>query len=205
MAKKAVPVSRNIPVPTGRRKAYRLRRRHYLGRDDLIGLESVHPATQLEEENKELLAQVNSLTDRLLRARADFENFRKRTLRERDELMQTAQADLVTQLLPVLDTFELALSSSGSTTDTSALLQGIEMIQTQLLAALNALGLDKIKAEEEIFNPHLHEAVGVEEKPGLKENTVVEVLRPGYRLGVKILRPAMVKVNKLKSTRKQGK
>jgi molecular chaperone GrpE len=206
MSKEATPVSRQIPIPSDRRRAYRLRRRHYRERYDLIGLEFVDQAPQLEQEKQKLTAQVNTLSERLLRVRADFENFRKRTARERNELVQLAHADLVAQLLPVLDNFELALSSSAAaTTDASALLEGVQMIQSQLLTALGALGLEKIKAEGEIFNPHLHEAVGVVEASGAKENTVVEVLRPGYMLNVKVLRPAMVKVSRPKPARRKEK
>ena len=207
MSKKATPVSRQIPIPSDRRRAYRLRRRHYVGRYDLIGLEFADQAPQLEQENQKLTAQMNTLSERLLRTRADFENFRKRTVRERDELVQLAHADLVARLLSVLDNFELALSSSAAaTTDANALLEGVQMILSQLLTALGSLGLEKIKAEGEIFNPHLHEAVGVvEEAPGAKENTVVEVLRPGYMLNAKVLRPAMVKVSRPKPARRKEK
>ncbi len=207
MSKKTTPVSRQIPILSDRRRAYRLRRRHYVERHDLIGLEFVDQAPQLEQENQKLTAQMNTLSERLLRTRADFENFRKRTARERDELVQLAHADLVGRLLPVLDNFELALSSSAAaTTDANALLEGVQMIQSQLLTALGSLGLEKIKAEGEIFNPHLHEAVGVvEEAPGAKENTVVEVLRPGYMLNAKVLRPAMVKVSRPKPARRKEK
>ncbi len=205
MSKKTTPVSRQIPIQLDRRRAYRLRRRHYLERYDPIGLEFADQAPQLEQENQKLMAQVNTLSERLLRTRADFENFRKRTARERDELVQLAHADLVAQLLPVLDNFELALSSSAAATDASALLEGVQMIQSQLLTALGALGLEKIKAEGEIFNPHLHEAVGVMEASGAKENTVVEVLRPGYMLKRKVLRPAMVKVSRPKPARRKEK
>jgi molecular chaperone GrpE len=106
----------------------------------------------------------------------------------------------------VLDNFELALSSSAAaTTDANALLEGVQMIQSQLLTALGSLGLKKIEAEGEIFNPHLHEAVGVVEASGAKENTVVEVLRPGYMLNAKVLRPAMVKVSRPKPARRKEK
>ena len=206
MSKKTTPVSRQIPIPSDRRRAYRLRRRHYVERYDLIGLEFVDQAPQLEQENQKLTAQMNTLSERLLRTRADFENFRKRTARERDELVQLAHADLVGRLLPVLDNFELALSSSAAaTTDANALLEGVQMILSQLLTALGSLGLEKIKAEGEIFNPHLHEAVGVVEASGAKENTVVEVLRPGYMLNAKVLRPAMVKVSRPKPARRKEK
>lgn len=206
MSKKATPVSRQIPIPSDRRRAYRLRRRHYLGRYDLIGLEFADQTPQLEQENQKLMDQVNTLSERLLRTRADFENFRKRTARERDELVQLAHADLVAQLLSVLDNFELALSSSATaTTDANALLEGVQMIQSQLLTALGSLGLEKIKAEGEMFNPHLHEAVGVVEASGAKENTVAEVLRPGYMLKTKVLRPAMVKVSRPKPARRKEK
>ncbi len=205
MSKKTTPVSRQIPIPSDRRRAYRLRRRHYVERYDLIGLEFADQAPQLEQENQKLMDQVKTLSERLLRTRADFENFRKRTARERNELVQLAHADLVAQLLSVLDNFELALSSSAAATDASALLEGVQMIQSQLLTALGTLGLEKIKAEGEMFNPHLHEAVGVVEASGAKENTVAEVLRPGYMLKTKVLRPAMVKVSRPKPARRKEK
>lgn len=205
MAKKAAPILQQMPIPSDRRRAYRLRRYHYMERYDLVGLESMHLESQLEQENKKLKAQADVLHERLVRARADFENFRKRTSRERSELVEFANADLIAQLLPVLDHFGLAISSSAAAADVTALLEGVHMIQGQLLSVLGALGLEQIEAQGETFNPHLHEAVGVEEAPGKKENTVVEVLRPGYKLKAKVLRPAMVKVSKSQAAPKREK
>ena len=148
---------------------------------------AVSPAelTRLENENAEL-------KDRVLRARADFENFRKRAEREKADHFKYALADFVRELLPVIDNFERALSAK---TDSAAdLLMGVELIYKQLGDVLAKAGLRVIEDSPAPFDPTHHEAVTREENPDVPNHTVTEVLQKGYTLNDRLIRPAMVKV-----------
>lgn len=150
----------------------------------------------------ELLNQVEALTqekvhlyDQLLRRQAEFENFRKRTEREREEVYQRARAEVLLELLPVLDNFDRALSSlEQSGGDAEALHHGVELIHKQLTEALAKLGLQPLDSIGKAFDPHLHEAVTIEQTDEHDENTVIEEFERGYKIGDRLLRPAKVKV-----------
>ncbi|HEY1939861.1 MAG TPA: nucleotide exchange factor GrpE [Candidatus Angelobacter sp.] len=132
------------------------------------------------------------LLDRFARMQADFENFRKRMAREQLDFKKSAVADALTSLLPALDSFELALASTPPTVEEFR--SGMELIQRQLRAALEKLGLETVPAKGERFNPHLHEAVEVVDQPEVADEQVIHQLRRGYRMGDRILRPSMVVV-----------
>lgn len=141
--------------------------------------------TRLRNENAEM-------RDRLLRARADFENFRKRAEREKTEHFKYALVDFVRELLPVIDNFERALSVK---TDSAAdLLMGVELIYKQLGDVLAKMGLTVIEEAPAPFDPTYHDAVASEENPNVPNHTVVEVMQKGYVLNERLIRPAMVKV-----------
>lgn len=129
---------------------------------------------------------------RLQRLQADFENFRKRNAKERVELLNSANSELVGSLLPVLDNFQRALNSQEG----SKFKEGIEMIIKQFKDILEREGLKEIDCLNQPFDPNFHEAVIQVEEDDKPENTVVEVLQTGYTFKDKVLRPAMVKVNK---------
>ena len=142
-----------------------------------------------------LIAEKASLYDRLLRAQAEFENYRKRVERERGELYQRGRDDVLLQFLPVVDNFERALSSlEESEGDADALLRGVELIHKQFKDALSKLGLEAVEAVGQTFDPHVHEAVTTEATDKHKENTVIEEFQRGYKIGDRLLRPAKVKV-----------
>jgi molecular chaperone GrpE len=143
----------------------------------------------------ELERQVEEYRQRLLRAQADFDNFRRRTQREKEELVKFASADLITRLLPVLDNFERAIGASKSSGDFESLAKGVDMIHRQLLQLLEQEGLKPMETVGQPFNPELHEAVMRVESDEHEEGTVVEELQRGYILKDRVIRPAMVKVS----------
>lgn len=130
--------------------------------------------------------------NRLVRMQADFDNYRKRMAREREELVKYAGEQLITALLPVVDNFERALAAKNN--DYQNLLAGVEMIYRQLQDVLTREGLEPIPATGGQFNPELHEAVMREESGDHPENTVIEELRRGFTFKGKVIRAAMVKV-----------
>lgn len=152
--------------------------------------EAQERATKLTEERR-------LLHEQLLRRQAEFENFRKRTDRERSEIALKARADLINEMLPILDNFERALNSVNSPEDAvqEGILTGIRLIHRQFLDCLIGMGLNPIQAVGEPFDPHLHEAVTTEVTADQPENTILEELRRGYKLGDKLIRPSMVKVS----------
>jgi molecular chaperone GrpE len=141
-------------------------------------------------------AEAESYLDDLRRLQADFDNYRKRTLREQTARTASASQALVARLLPVLDNFELAVSAAEQSRDFDGMLKGVEMVLGALREVLEGEGLVKIEAEGKPFDPERHEAVIAVEQEDSDPGTVVGIVRTGYELGGKVLRPAMVKVAK---------
>ena len=141
-------------------------------------------------------AEAESYLDDLRRLQADFDNYRKRTLREQTARTASASQALVARLLPVLDNFELAVSAAEQSRDFDRMLKGVEMVFGELREVLEGEGLVKIEAEGKPFDPERHEAVIAVEQEGAEPGMVVDIVRAGYELGGKVLRPAMVKVAK---------
>ena len=141
-------------------------------------------------------AEAESYLDDLRRLQADFDNYRKRTLREQTARAASASQALVARLLPVLDNFELAVSSAEHSRDFDRMLKGVEMVFGELREVLEGEGLVKIEAEGKPFDPERHEAVIAVEQEDTEPGMVVDIVRTGYELRGKVLRPAMVKVAK---------
>jgi molecular chaperone GrpE len=141
-------------------------------------------------------AEAESYLDDLRRLQAEFDNYRKRMLREQTARVASASQALVARLLPVLDNFELAVSHAEQSRDFDRMLKGVEMVFGELREVLQGEGLVKIEAEGKPFDPERHEAVVAVEQEGAEPGTVVDVVRTGYELRGKVLRPAMVKVAK---------
>jgi|Deesub1362A_J573_1020465.scaffolds.fasta_scaffold00069_66 molecular chaperone GrpE len=139
-------------------------------------------------------ARAEEYYQQLLRLRADFENFRRRTRQEREEWFRQAAEEIVAAMLPVLDNFERALAKPGDSLED--FLTGIRMIHRQLGEILAQQGLERIPGTGEEFDPNLHEAVARVESGEVPENTIIEELRPGYYFKGKVIRPALVKVAK---------
>lgn len=133
--------------------------------------------------------------DDLKRLKAEFENYRKRVVKEQTALVERASQVLVEKLMPVLDNFELALIAADRTKDYEPLVRGVEIVYGELMDLLHKEGLAKIEAVGKPFDPTQHEAVlEVGEGPAEGDPVVAEVVRNGYTLKGKVLRPAMVKV-----------
>ena len=162
--------------------------------DDAAEVE-VDQHAALQAQIDQLTQERSTLLDQLLRRQAEFENYRRRVDRERAETYARSRAEVVLELLPVIDNFERALASlehSGS--DAKSLRQGIELIHRQLNDALAKFGLEPVESVGQAFDPNVHEAVSAEPSSEHEENTVIAEFERGYRLGEKLLRPAKVKV-----------
>ena len=143
----------------------------------------------------ELKREHTELYDRLLRATAEFDNYRKRTERERRETSERVTAALLEDLLPIVDDLERALKAEAGP-GAEAYRTGIEIIYRQLQDLLARRGATPIPAVGTDFDPHVHQAVAYDESPGHRDGEVLEELRRGYKLGDRLLRPAMVRVAK---------
>ena len=135
-------------------------------------------------------AERDEYLDLLQRTKADFENYRKRAIRDQERLVAHAHERLVKELLPVLDDLERALDAAAKHEE-AALVDGVKLVQGALRKALEKEGLAEIEAEGE-FDPHVHEAVLTQPGNGKQSGSVLEVVQRGYRLGDKVVRPARV-------------
>lgn len=154
---------------------------------------------RIEAELKKFEAERADLLDKLARRQADFDNFRKRTERERSETYNRALGEVVRRLLPVMDNLQRALVTErtlevGESAEFKHFLQGVELINRQLGGVVEGLGVEVIPTVGHLFDPHVHEAVSTEERADVDPDTIVQEMQRGYRLGDKLLRPAMVKV-----------
>ncbi|CAH0119642.1 Protein GrpE [Paenibacillus sp. CECT 9249] len=151
--------------------------------------------TEQTNELEQLRALAEENNQRLLRAQADFDNFRKRTLKEKEELAKYASMKLIDQLLPVVDNFERALQAGQDNPEMSSFSKGVDMIFRQFLQVLEQEGLQAMNAVGQPFNPEFHQAIMQVESDDHEEGIVVEEVQKGYMLKDKVLRPAMVKVS----------
>ena len=143
------------------------------------------------EQMEQLAKMVSDASDKYLRLAAEYDNYRKRTTKEKENTYADAKADTVKEFLGVLDNLERGLAQFD---EGDPHRQGMELICRQFLAVLEKLGVTRIEAQGQPFDPQKHDAVMHIEDENVGENTVVEVLQQGYQLGDKILRFAMVKV-----------
>jgi len=162
------------------------------------------PAMMTAEELDELRERAAKADDnwqRLLRATADFENFKKRATREKQDAIKFANESLLQKLVPALDNFDMALAAAqtGQPESAQSLMTGINMVYQQLKSALVEAGLEEIDAAGKAFDPTLHEAVSQKETGDVPEGQVVQQLRKGYKLRERLLRPATVVVAKAPS------
>jgi molecular chaperone GrpE len=145
----------------------------------------------IRAEREKLAAEKTEMYDRLLRKQAEFDNFRRRTERDRSDFLQFAGMDLARELLPVLDDFERALKVECANPNYS---KGIELIYQRLSEILKRMGVEPIEAAGKKFDPNLHEAVVRVPTDDVEDQTVLEEFQRGYNFKGKLLRPAMVKV-----------
>ncbi|MEC0232634.1 nucleotide exchange factor GrpE [Paenibacillus alba] len=168
------------------------------GEQETTAQDSQTEASEEVKEVSELEAarvQAEENYQRLLRVQADFDNFRRRARAEKEDFAKYASLKLIEQLLPIVDNFDRALSSSKETKDFDALVKGLDMTYRGIDQLLTAEGLKSIESVGHPFNPEFHQAVMQVESDEHEEGIVVEELQKGYMLKDKVIRPAMVKVS----------
>ena len=159
--------------------------------------ETVEAPVETVEETAEIPAvdpweeKYNAEHDSFLRLAADYDNFRKRTLKEKEQSYSNGKADAIMKLLPVYDNLERALNQN---TEDTAYKKGVEMTMTQLVAILNGLGVEVFGNVGDAFDPNIHNAVMHTEDENAQENTITQVFQKGFKMGEKIVRFAMVQV-----------
>jgi molecular chaperone GrpE len=151
-------------------------------------------AAQFESDLASLQRERDDLLDTTRRLQADFENYRKRVVREQTSLVERAAERLLEQLLPVLDSFELAVRNLDDSDVDEKVRKGIDLVYAELVAVMERAGLERIDANDAPFDPNEHEAVLQDDGDG--EPHVEDVLRTGWKLKGRVLRPAMVKVTR---------
>lgn len=156
--------------------------------------EAVQEEAALDAEK--LAAELADLNQRFLRVAADFDNYKRRTVQEKEDLVKYSNAKIMGELLPVLDAFQLALKNPGESQEAQNVIKGVEMLYRQIMQVLEQAGMIKIEAVGQPFDPKLHEAIMQVDDDSVPEDTVVEELRAGYVLNERVIRPSMVKVSR---------
>ncbi|HEY5556664.1 nucleotide exchange factor GrpE [Acetobacterium sp.] len=147
-----------------------------------------------EEILKEIVQEDEQVLNRLIRLQADFENFKKRTLKEKAEIYSFAMENLITKLIPVMDNLERAEASfDGAETEGQTYVNGVQMVFKQLKDVLKEEGLAEIDCDKS-FDPNFHHGVAVGEDPEKEDQDILEVFQKGYSFKGKVIRPAMVKI-----------
>ena len=164
-----------------------------------ISVESVEPE-KAEETEEDLLekerSHAKSMEERFLRVNAEFENYKKRIIRENSERLKFFNLDLIKELLPSLDNLERAISHAKSENkDFDSMIEGLEMVNKMTHEVFEKFGVSRLNTVGEVFDPNIHQAVGVVESDSVPENHVVEECLGGYLLHDRIIRPAMVRVS----------
>ncbi|TET47973.1 nucleotide exchange factor GrpE [Candidatus Aerophobetes bacterium] len=155
-----------------------------------------HRLKDVEKELELTDREAREYLDYLGRLKREFKSYKQRTLREEEKLKGSAAEKLIKEFLPILDDFELAIDSAKKSKNFSRFAKGVKMIFNRTREVLKKQGVKPIKAKGEEFNPHLHEAMGMIDSQKYPDNLIVEEMRRGYILNDKVLRPAVVKVNK---------
>lgn len=150
---------------------------------------------KLEEKKKE----AESNFDRLIRLQAEFENYKKRVWKEQQEYFKYSQESLMKDLLPIIDNLDRAIKAAQKSSNTQALLEGVQLIHTQIKDILSKWELKEIEATGQLFDPSRHEALMVVESDTHQENYIVEEIEKGYLLKDRIIRPSKVIVAKKKN------
>ena len=138
---------------------------------------------------------INAINEKYLRLRADFDNYTKRMAREANEIRERAKKTVISEFLPAFDFFQMAMKHAETTNDFQALKQGMDMILNEFGKAFENLGVKELKTVGEQFDPKLHEAVKSEPSETAAEGIIIQQWKPGYTIGDKLLRPAMVVVS----------
>ena len=153
--------------------------------------EEVIPEAMEEQPENEFEKKYNDVNEKYLRTLAEYDNYRKRTIKEKESIYPEAKAVVVEKFLPVLDNFQRAIESAENK---DAFYEGVVMLKKQMDEVLSALGVEEIKAVGEEFNPELHNAVMHVDDEKTGENIIVEEFQKGYKIGDRVIRHSMVKV-----------
>jgi len=149
----------------------------------------------MEKEIESLQAEVEEKQDQYLRTRADFENYKKRVLRDTTRSYQDAMTSVMKIFLSVADDLERALNNKPKGEDLESWLNGLELIQQKLMNQMKNQGVERMVVNPgDEFDPNIHEAITQEEHPDFKEGQIIDVVQPGYRISERVIRPAMVRV-----------
>jgi len=152
------------------------------------------PETTEDGAFNQLQTDIERFRDLALRSQADFDNYRKRSAREKEEAVKFANASLLERLIPIIDNFDLGLAAAGSA-ENSPILAGMSMVGKQLHDFLAEIGVTAIDAAGQTFDPNLHEAIAHENDPKVPEGKVIRQVRKGFKLKDRLLRPANVIVS----------
>lgn len=169
--------------------------------DDLLPEELAEELAELDEEdqpdpNAELIAERDKLRDQLLRTMADFQNFRKRAIQERQQIQRFATEELVRGLLPAMDNFGRTIQAASSGASLDSLVEGVKLVERQIWDSLAARDVVKIDTVGQQFDPEYHEAIGTDVSEELDEGTITVEVESGYKMADRVLRPARVRVAK---------
>ncbi|RJQ41966.1 MAG: nucleotide exchange factor GrpE [Anaerolineaceae bacterium] len=157
------------------------------------------PLKSMEEQLKEiddLKDKVTTYSEGWQRERADFDNYRKRVLRDRDQEKQNLTVEIIKKYLVLHDDLRLALKNAPTGQESKQWVDGIALILKKMQKILEAEGIEPIDAEMDKFNPQFHEAISHEENPDYKSGQIIEVIKPGYKIENRVIRPALVRVAK---------
>lgn len=161
-----------------------------------MGASAIEALAELETQLAAAKAEAAANLDKFMRTAADLENFRRRTMREKDDLRTTATGRVLEDIFPVLDTLALAIQAAKQpNADLKSLVDGVDMVLSQLKTALSNHGLKEINPAGQPFDPHQHEAISHQPSKTVKEENVINVVRTGYSLNGRLLRPASVVVS----------
>ncbi len=149
----------------------------------------------LADEGARLTEELKEMSEKYLRLYAEFDNYKKRINKDKEELLKYGQESLLYELLTVIDNLDLALKHASDEVSTG-LIQGVEITYKELMKTLEKFGLTPVEAEGENFDPSVHHAMSQVERDDVEENIVVEEYRKGYKLKDKVLRPSLVSVSK---------
>ena len=151
---------------------------------------------RIEAKLNEAYGKQDDLQNKYLRVHADLENLKKRAIKEREDAVQRTRSQLISDLLPIIDAFQMGLTEATKHEGASEIVEGFAMAMKQMHSTLDSYGLIVLEPEKDEFDPKFHEAINYEVNNDLEEGTVVKTIRCGYRLGDKLLRPASVILSK---------
>ena len=169
-------------------------------KEDITDQISENENHNLEKKLAEAYGKHDDIQNKYLRVHADLENIKKRSIREREDAVLRTRSQLITDILPVLDAFQMGINEASKEEEEMTYIEGFKMAVKQLESVLGEYGLVLIDPKEESFDPKFHEAIGFEEDNEYEMDIVIKTVRNGYRLGDKLLRPASVIVNKTKES-----